>query len=84
MGERGDVMEWVEAIRTAISYVEAHLADDHLTTETVADVQLNFTVRNRRSLDHWAPGIFAFRKQSRPGANWSYYKRCSCFMEGCT
>ena len=30
-------MEWVEAIRTAISYVEDHLDDDQLTTETVAD-----------------------------------------------
>ncbi len=30
-------MEWVEAIRTAISYVESHLEDDDLTTETVAD-----------------------------------------------
>ena len=37
MGERGDVMEWVEAIRTAISYVEDHLEDDQLTAETVAD-----------------------------------------------
>ncbi len=30
-------MEWVEAIRKAISYVESHLEDDDLTTETVAD-----------------------------------------------
>ena len=30
-------MEWVEVIRTAISFVEDHLEDDCLTTESVAD-----------------------------------------------